>query len=40
MYFGILIVSLNTTSSHFFMSTPEISQNVWSWKFGKVLETH
>ena len=32
--FGILIVSLNTTFYLFFHVYTEISQNVWSWKFG------
>jgi len=32
--FGILFVRLNTTFSHFFVLYTEISQNVWSWKFG------
>jgi len=32
--FGILIVSLNITFSHFFVFPPEISQYFWSWKFG------
>ena len=27
-WFGFLIVSLNTTFDHFFMYTPEVSQNV------------
>jgi len=32
--FGIHIVNLNITFSHFSMFTHEISQIVWSWKFG------